>query len=159
MATKILAAILFMSKLFPNFWSNDIWQSSDVVETATFETETWLKFRDRDWDRDFIKNSETDTRDMMFETETNTRDFKIFAFCRNFFDNVVITSESSFFFISGIFPTCFVCFLPENTTKKSHWIIEILINHLFAIFEVSRPETFEIETETRTETFKTETET
>ena len=25
MASKILAAILFMSKLFPNFWSNDIW--------------------------------------------------------------------------------------------------------------------------------------
>jgi len=24
MATKILAAILFMLKLFPNFWSNDI---------------------------------------------------------------------------------------------------------------------------------------
>jgi len=25
MATKILVAIFFMSKLFPNFWSNDIW--------------------------------------------------------------------------------------------------------------------------------------
>jgi len=25
MATKILAAILVMSKLFPDFWSNDIW--------------------------------------------------------------------------------------------------------------------------------------
>jgi len=25
MATKILAAILLMPKLFPNFWSNDIW--------------------------------------------------------------------------------------------------------------------------------------
>ena len=159
MATKILAAILFMSKLFPNFWSNDIWQSSDVVETATFETETWLKFRDRDWDRDFIKNSETDTRDMMFETETNTRDFKIFAFCRNFFDNVVITSESSFILFLAFFRrVLFVSYL-KIQPKKSHWIIEILINHLFAIFEVSRPETFEIETETRTETFKTETET
>ena len=35
---------------------------SDVVETVTFETETWLKFRD----------------------ETETRDFKICAFCRIF---------------------------------------------------------------------------
>jgi len=35
---------------------------SDVVETVTFETETWLNFRDRD--RDFIKNSETETRDL-----------------------------------------------------------------------------------------------
>jgi len=26
MATKILTAILFRSKLFPNFWSNNIWK-------------------------------------------------------------------------------------------------------------------------------------
>jgi len=55
--------------------------TSDVVETVTFETETELKLRDRD----FIKNPETEieTRDLKFETET--RDFKICAFCRNFF--------------------------------------------------------------------------
>jgi len=48
--------------------------------------------RDRDLvkisrrDRDFIKNSETETetRDLKFETETETLDFKICAFCRNF---------------------------------------------------------------------------
>jgi len=40
---------------------------SDAVETVTFETETWLKLRDRD----FIKNPGTETRD-----------FKISAFCR-----------------------------------------------------------------------------
>jgi len=33
-------------------------------------------------DRDFIKNSET--RDLKFDTETETRDFKICAFCRSF---------------------------------------------------------------------------
>ena len=42
-------------------------------------------------DRDFIKNSETETRYLKFETET--RDFKICAFCRNFSKNVVITSD------------------------------------------------------------------
>ena len=34
-------------------------------------------------DRDFIKNSETKTRDLKFETET--RDFIIYAFCQFFF--------------------------------------------------------------------------
>jgi len=34
------------------------------VDTVTFETETWLKL----WDRDFIKNSETETE--TFETDT-----------------------------------------------------------------------------------------
>jgi len=42
---------------------------SDTVETVTFEIQTWLKLRDRD----FIKNPETETRD-----------FKICAFCRLF---------------------------------------------------------------------------
>jgi len=32
---------------------------SDVVEAVTFEIETWLKLRDRD----FIKNPETETQD------------------------------------------------------------------------------------------------
>jgi len=36
---------------------------------------------------------------------------------------------------------------------------EILIKHLFAIFKVSKPETFETETETTLETFETETKT
>jgi len=43
---------------------------SDGVKTVTFETETWLKLRDRD----FIKNHET--RVLKFETQ----DFKICAF-------------------------------------------------------------------------------
>jgi len=43
-----------------------------------FETETWWKFRDRDWD--FIKKSES--RDLKFETET--RYLKIRGLCRNF---------------------------------------------------------------------------
>jgi len=49
---------------------------SDVVETVTFETETWLKLRDRD----FIKKNETETGDLRLEIET--RDFTISAFRR-----------------------------------------------------------------------------
>jgi len=59
-----------------------------------------------------------------------------------------------YFQISGIFPTSFGCFLPENTTNKCCWIIEILLYHFFAIFKVSRPAAFE--TKTRPETFETE---
>jgi len=57
--------------------------ASDAVETATVETETWLKFRDETEVRDFIKNSDTETRDLKFETEV--RNFKICAFCRIIF--------------------------------------------------------------------------
>jgi len=51
-----------------------------------------------------------------FETETETSKFVHFA--EIFFKNVLITSDLNFFQISGIFPTCFGCFLPANTTKK-----------------------------------------
>jgi len=40
---------------------------SDVVETITFETETWLKLRHRD----FIKNPETETGDLKLEIGTS----------------------------------------------------------------------------------------
>jgi len=43
--------------------------SSDVVETVTFKTETLLKLRDQG----LIKNSETDTRDLKFENETSSQ--------------------------------------------------------------------------------------
>ena len=76
----------------------------------TFETETWLKFRDRD----FIKISKT--RDLKLETET--RDFKICAFCRIFFKKRVIASDLKFLQISDIFPTWFSYFLPANATNK-----------------------------------------
>jgi len=57
-------------------WKTEWADNSGVVETITFETETWLKFRDEPE----TKNSETETRDLKFETET--RDFQICAFCR-----------------------------------------------------------------------------
>jgi len=76
--------------------------SSDVVETVTFETETSLKLRDRDF-----KNSETETRD-----------FKICGFCRHFSKKCRCRFPSWFFRISHIFPTCCHCFLPANTIQK-----------------------------------------
>ena len=91
--------------------------------------------RDRNLrDRDLVKISR---RDRDFIKNSETRDFKICAFCRIFFRRVLVVS-----------------YLKIQQTKN-RWIIEILINHFFAIFKVSRPETFE--TETRPETFETET--
>jgi len=107
---------------------------SDVVETVTIETEAWLKFRDRD----FIRNPETG--DLKIETET--RGFKIYAICRNF-KKCRHRFRVEFFQISGVFPTCFGCFLPANSTNKNRRNIEILLYHFFAVFKVSRPVTFE----------------
>jgi len=129
-------------------------------------TQQWCS-RDRnfrDWDlvkisrrdRDFIKKSENETRDLKLRPRPTleTSNFAHFAEfnqkCRHHF-------WLEFFFISGIFPTCFGCFLPANTTNKNRWILEILVNHFFAIFKVSRPGTFETKTESRPETFETET--
>jgi len=76
-------------ELLLNFGSNRSLRGSDVVETVTFETETRWKHRERD--RDFIKNSETETRELNFETETRelnfeteTWDFRICASTPNF---------------------------------------------------------------------------
>ena len=95
-------------------WFNVV-LASDVIETATFETETeiWLKLRDRD----FIKNSET--RDLKFETQTDTQDLKICGFFWKFQKTIVITSKLKVFQIYGVCQTCFCCFSPANTTKKN----------------------------------------
>jgi len=74
------------------------------------------------------------------------RDFKVCAFCRNSFKKCCHHFWLEFFSNFWRFPTCFGCFLPANTTNKNRWIIEILINHFFAIFKVSRPENFDTAT-------------
>jgi len=83
---------------------------SDVVEAVTFEIETWLKLRDRD----FIKNPET-------------RDFKICAFCRIFFSSVEL-----FFQVSGILrPVLVVSYLQinkQNLLSYRNFIIPFLYN-------------------------------
>jgi len=121
----------------------------DVVETVTFETETWLKLQDRD----FIKNSETETRDLKFDTET--RVFEIYGFCRKFWKNVVFTSKLYFLNFLAFFQLVLVVSYQKIQQTKNRWIVEILLNNFFAIFKVSRLVAFE--TESRPENFETET--
>jgi len=63
-------------------------------------------------DRDFIKNFETETWSSRLETSKLVHFAEVFQKC------VAMTSDLNFFQISGIFPSCFGCFLPERTTNK-----------------------------------------
>ena len=75
---------------------------SDVVEAVTFEIETWLKLRDRD----FIKNPETETQD-----------FNICALCW-IKKNVAITSTSNFFkFLAFFWQVLVVSYLKIQQTN------------------------------------------
>jgi len=53
----------------------------------------------------------------MKNIEAETRDFKLWAFCR-IKTNVVITSDFIFFQISGIFPVLVVSYLQIQQTKN-----------------------------------------
>jgi len=66
-------------------------------------------------DRDFIKNSETETRDLKFETETS----KYVHFAEILLKNVVITSDFNFFQISGIFRLVWVVFYLQIQQTKN----------------------------------------
>ena len=94
---------------------------SDAVDTVT--SETWLKFRDQ---------TRTSSKTPRLEA-SKTMHFPKFYF------NILIASDLNFFQFFGIFPTCFACFLPANTAKKSqkYWN---LINDFFATFKIARPE-------------------
>ena len=70
--------------------------------------------------------------------------------------DAVLPTWNFFKFLAFFRHVLVVSYLQIQQTKNL-WIIEILINHFFAIIKVSRPETFE--TKTRRETFETETET
>jgi len=107
----------------------------DVVET-----EIWGKLRDRD----FIKKSETEIRDL-----------KICGFCRifskNFQKNVTITSKLKFFRFSSIFPTCFcVSYLQTQTKNTPNY--NSFLSHIVAVLKAStqclgsRSDIFETET-------------
>ena len=129
--------------------------NSDVVEIVTFETENWLKFRDET--EMSSKTPRLETCSSIPRPRLETSKFRHFA--KRFFKKCHHHVWLKFFQISGIFPSCFGCFLPANTTNKKslnyrnfnqpcRWIV-------FAILEVSRPQLFE--TETRPETFETKT--
>jgi len=74
--------------------------TSDVVDTVTFETEIWLKLRDRD----FIKHSETETS-------------KYVDFTDIFQKNVVITYKLNFFEFLA-FSNLFRLFLTGKYNKQ-----------------------------------------
>jgi len=123
--------------------------TSDLVENVTFETETWLKFQDE---------TETSPKTLRPRRETwrSWPRLRLQNFCilPKFFEKISSWLLTLFFFKFLAFFWCglVVSYLQIEQTKK-RWITEILINHFFAIFKVSRPETFE--TETRPETFET----
>jgi len=83
----VTAAMLFQSLASPCIVYAYQWCSPDL----DFRDRDMVEISRRDRDRDFIKNSES--RDLNFETESETPAFKIFAFCRFFRKNVVMTSE------------------------------------------------------------------
>ena len=91
----------------PSWCWNRLWCGSDVVET-----ETWLKFLDE---------TETSSKTPRPRLEVRDRGSRLQNLCilQKFKKNVVITSDLNFFQISGIFPTCFGCFLPTNRTNKN----------------------------------------
>jgi len=76
--------------------------SSDVVETVTFETETSLKLRDRG----FIKNSETETSWKIRRATLEISKFVDFA--EIFQKNVVTASQVDFFKFPAFFRPVFI---------------------------------------------------
>jgi len=137
------------------FWSN--------IYSYVVEIETWLKLRDRDPDRDFIKESESETRLL-----------RIYGFCWNFCKNfqkvsAPLSSWIFFKFLAFFWPACVVSYQKMEQTQKHielqkfakpyrcSWQSHIVayIESLKAIGLWLRP--VASETETRPETFETET--
>ena len=77
-----------------------ITRRSDTDTSGVVETETWLKFRD------LFKNTET-------------RDFKICAFCRSVFKNVIITSDFIFFKFLAFFGRFLVVYYLQIQQTKN----------------------------------------
>jgi len=115
--------------------------SSDVVETITFKTETSLKLRDRG----FIKNSRLEIRDsrleiaetrgLKLENETSSQiprpRLKYMWFCWNVSKKCRHHLPIWIFFrISHIVPTCFHCFFTcKYNREKTGWIA-VLSSHI-----------------------------
>jgi len=90
------------------------------INSYVVKTVTLLKL----WDRDFIKNSEIQDWDSRLQN---------LCILLKFFKKVLSALLSNFFWISGIFPTCFDCFLPGNTTVKKLIELQVLLSHILAI--------------------------
>ena len=104
-----------------------------------FETETWLKF----WDE-----ADTSSKSPRLETwnsRPRLETSKFVHFAEIFFLMSLLLTWIFFKFLACFRRVLIVSYLQIQQTKNC-WIIEILINHFFAIFKVSRPETFQTET-------------
>ena len=101
------------------------WTSQELFSLPLFEAVCLVDRNLRD--REFTKNSETETRDLKLETET--RDFKICGFCRNFSKNVSssLLSQISFEFLPSFQPVSLVSYLQTQHTKNI-WITEVLLS-------------------------------
>jgi len=90
----------------------------------------WCR-RDRNLrDRDLVKISRRD-RDFIKNSETETRDFKICAFCRFFWKTSLSLLSRIFFKFLAFFRRVLVVSYRKIQYTKNRWIIEILINHFF----------------------------
>jgi len=109
-------------------------------------------FRNRDLVKTLRPSLHKKSRDRDSGLEIWDRDSRLQNLCilPNFLSSLLSWIFSNFWH----FPTCFGCFLPANN-KKRFWIIENLLYHFFAIFKISTPVAFGIET--RPEIFETET--
>jgi len=75
-----------------------------------------------------LLRAETSSKCPTLEFRDRYRDLKIRGLCqyftKRFPKNVNTTSKFKFFRISGIFLTCFDCFLPADTADKKHVVLQ-----------------------------------
>ena len=66
--------------------------------------------------------------------------------------NIVTSTKLQFFRISGIFPTCFGCFLSANTADQKH--VDLQKFHLAIFLQYSKPQVHVLVIETKTSKFR-----
>jgi len=89
-------------------------------------------------DRDLVKTSRPRLHQKSRDRDS---DFKICEFCQNFQKNVGNNSKLKFFQISGIFLTCFGCFLPVNATNQKIVVLYYRNFTLPLLCNIQTPET------------------
>jgi len=121
--------------------------SSDVVQTVTFATETWLNFRDET--ETSSKTPRPRLEAWMSRLRSRLQNLWILPKCFSKMSSSLLTSIF-FKFLAFFQRVLVVSYLQIGLQQtKNRWVIEILINHFFAIFIVSRPEIFKSETKSR----------
>jgi len=78
-------------------------------------------------------------------------------FFYKFSKNIVTTLKLQVFWISGIFPTCFSCFLSANTADKKHVDLQKFYQAILLQYSKSQANVLVIKTKKRPQTFENET--